>query len=177
MKDLTSLGGFTVLTLMTVAAIVYLLVGGKRRAALLLAAAVGGGALLSSGLKMLFLRPRPELVPHVVDVASASFPSGHALLAATTYLTLGALLARVQPQWRLKVYLFSVATALALAIGASRVYLGVHYPSDVLAGWAVGAAWAMSCWAVAAWLQRRGQVEGQPPELDADAAGADVEQR
>ncbi len=163
MKDLTSLGGFTVLTLLTLAAIGYLLMDGKRGAALLLAVSIGGGTLLSSLLKVGFDRPRPDLVAHLVDVRTLSFPSGHAMLSAITYLTMGVLLARVSPRRRLKAYVISVAILLTLMVGASRVYLGVHWPTDVLGGWCVGAAWAMLCWWIAVQLQRRGTVE-QPGE-------------
>jgi undecaprenyl-diphosphatase len=160
-RDITSLGGYPVLILVTLAAIGFLLIVGKRHAALLVLVSIAGGMLLSSGLKRLFDRPRPDLVPHAVEVYTMSFPSGHATLSAVTYLTLGALLARVQPRRRVKAYLLSVAVVLAVLIGASRVYLGVHWPTDVLAGWCVGAAWAMLCWTAAAWLQRRGKVEAQ----------------
>ena len=163
-SDITSLGGYPVLVLVTLAVIGFLLIVGKRHAALLVVVAIGGGTLLSSGLKGLFDRPRPDLVPHAVEVYTMSFPSGHATLSAVTYLTLGALLARVQPRRRVKAYLLSVAVLLAVLIGASRVYLGVHWPTDVLAGWCVGAAWAMLCWTVATWLQRRGEVEGEHEE-------------
>jgi undecaprenyl-diphosphatase len=159
MKDLTSLGGFTVLTLLTLSAVGYLLMDGKRGAALLLAVSVGGGTILSSLLKIGFDRPRPDLVAHLVDVRTLSFPSGHAMLSAVTYLTIGVLLARVSPRRRLKAYVISVAVLLTLLVGSSRVYLGVHWPTDVLGGWCVGAAWAMLCWWVAVWLQRRGTVE------------------
>ena len=162
--DVTSLGSITVLALVSLAAIGFLLVVRKRAAALLVLVSVGGGQLLSSLLKEVFERPRPDLVPHVVQIVTASFPSGHAMLSAVTYLTLGTLLARVQPLRRVKVYLFAVAVLLTLLIGVSRVYLGVHWPTDVLAGWCVGAAWAMLCWLVAVWLQRRGQVEGDARE-------------
>jgi undecaprenyl-diphosphatase len=126
----------------------------------------GGGSLLTFVLKSLFDRPRPDVVVHLVGVSSASFPSGHAMASATIYLTLGALLARVQPQRRLKIYAGVVAATLTVLVGLSRVYLGVHWPTDVLAGWCVGAAWAMLCWLIAAWLQRRGAVEGTPPTGD-----------
>jgi undecaprenyl-diphosphatase len=160
-RDLTGLGGDTILFIVTASAIIYLLMAGKRAAALLVFVAVDGGLLLSTLLKMEFDRPRPDLVAHAVRVYTASFPSGHATLSAVTYLTLGALLTRVVPKRRIKVFFMGLAIFLTLVVGASRVYLGVHWPSDVLAGWCVGAAWASLCWFVALQLQRRGQVE--PP--------------
>jgi undecaprenyl-diphosphatase len=158
-RDITGLGGHTVLTIVTFAAVVYLLLARKRHAALLVLVAVGGGMLMSTLLKLGFARPRPDLVPHNVRVYTASFPSGHAMLSAVTYLTLGALLARVEPRRRVKAFLLGVAILLTVLIGLSRVYLGVHWPSDVLAGWCGGAAWAALCWFVALQLQRRGEVE------------------
>jgi undecaprenyl-diphosphatase len=158
-RDITALGGHVVLTIVTLASIAYLMMTRKSHAALLVVAAVGGGMLLSSALKLGFERPRPDLVPHAARVYTASFPSGHAMLSAVTYLTLGALLARVQPSRRLKAFLIGLAVTLTILVGASRVYLGVHWPSDVLAGWCVGAAWASLCWFIALQLQRRGQVE------------------
>jgi undecaprenyl-diphosphatase len=121
--------------------------------------------MLSTGLKMGFERPRPDLVPHATQVYTASFPSGHAMLSAVTYLTLGALLSRVQRRRRVKAFFLGLALTLTLLIGLSRVYLGVHWPSDVLAGWCIGAAWASLCWFVALQLQRSGQVE-EPGETD-----------
>lgn len=158
-KDITALGGTTVLTLITAAAIGYLLIDRKRAAALLVLVSIGGGVLLSSLAKNIVARPRPELVAHLVEVHTLSFPSGHAMMSAVTFLTLGALLARMQPRRRLKAYLLGVAVILTILVGVSRVYLGVHWPTDVLAGWCAGAAWAILCWTVALWLQRRGRVE------------------
>jgi len=166
-RDITSLGGTVLLTLLTITVTGYLLIDGKRATALLVIAAIGGGNVVSDLLKRAFGRPRPDLVAHLVDVRSLSFPSGHAMLSAITYLTLGALLARVHSRRRIKAYLLTVAVGTTLLVGVSRVYLGVHWPTDVLAGWCAGAAWAMLCWRVALWLQRRGQVE---PE---GASGAD----
>ena len=160
-RDITGLGGHPILAFITLSVVIYLLMVGKRRAALFVFVAIGGGMLLSAGLKMGFQRPRPALVPHEVRVYTASFPSGHAMLSALTYLTLGALLARVEPRRRVKALVVGLTVALTLIIGVSRVYLGVHWPSDVLAGWCVGAAWAALCWFVALQLQRKGQVE--PP--------------
>ncbi len=170
-RDITGLGGYAILTIVTLAALAYLLMAGKRAAALLLLVAIVGGMLLSTGLKSGFERPRPDLVPHETRVYTASFPSGHAMLSAVTYLTLGALLTRVQQRRRIKAFIMGLAIAITLLVGVSRVYLGVHWPSDVLAGWSVGAAWASLCWFVALQLQRRGQVEkpgetSLPPESD-----------
>jgi undecaprenyl-diphosphatase len=169
-RDITALGGTTVIVLITAAAIVYLLIEGKRGTALLVLAAIGGGTLVSQLLKGVFARPRPELVAHLVETRSLSFPSGHAMLSAVTFLTLGALIARVQTRRRLKIYFLSLAITLTLMIGASRVYLGVHWPTDVLAGWCLGAAWAMLCWAVMLALQRSGKVEDEADAAEADEA-------
>lgn len=159
MRDITSLGSFTVLTIMTFAVIGYLLIDGKRHAAAFVLIATSGGLVLSESLKALFARPRPDLVAHLVDVHSMSFPSGHAMLSAVTFLTLGALLTRELGRRRLKIYIVSVAILLTLLVGASRVYLGVHWPTDVLAGWCAGASWAIGCWLIARWLQERGRIE------------------
>ena len=162
-RDITGLGGNAVLTLVTLASATYLAMTGKRRAALLLLVAVGGGTLLSTLLKSGFERPRPDLVPHQVRVYTASFPSGHAMISAVTYLTLGSLLARTESRRAVKGFLLGLAVVLTLLVGASRVYLGVHWPSDVLAGWCGGAAWAALCWFVELQLQRTGQVERAVP--------------
>jgi undecaprenyl-diphosphatase len=164
MRDITSLGSTTVLTIVTLAAVFYLVMDGKRASAALVAIAVSGGAVLSFVLKSGFDRPRPDLVAHLVEVSTLSFPSGHAMGSAVTYLTLGALLARTQPRRRIKIYVLTVAVLLTLMVGISRVYLGVHWPTDVLAGWCAGSAWALICWTVALWLQRRGGIEPTPSE-------------
>ena len=160
-RDLTSLGSPSVLTLVTIGAVGYLWLERNRGAALFVVISVAGGAALEILLKLGFARPRPELVSRLVDVNSFSFPSGHATMATITYLTLGVLLASVQKRRRMKLYLLAVATFLALLVGFTRVYLGVHWPTDVLAGWCVGAAWALGCWLIATWLQHRGAIEGE----------------
>jgi undecaprenyl-diphosphatase len=144
---------------MTLAVLGYLVIGGKRAAALLVLVSVAGGVALSSALKIGFDRPRPDLVAHLVDVHTLSFPSGHAMVSAVAYLTLGALLAQTQVRKGLKAYVITVAVVLTLLIGVSRVYLGVHWPTDVVAGWCAGAAWAIGCWVIAAWLQGQGRIE------------------
>lgn len=158
-RDITGLGGFGVLTLLTLAATGYLLLHRKGHTALYLVLATGSGILMSTLLKHLFDRPRPDLVPHAQVVYTSSFPSGHSMMSAVVFFTLGALLAGVQTNLRLRAYLLAVAAVLALLVGASRVYLGVHWPTDVLAGWTAGAAWALLCWIVAEWLRRHGHVE------------------
>ncbi|MFP5288270.1 MAG: phosphatase PAP2 family protein [Thermoanaerobaculia bacterium] len=160
-RDFTALGGIPVLLLLTVAASTFLVLDGKHRAAVMVLVAVGGALLWSSLLKDGFQRPRPDLVPHGAHVYTASFPSAHSMMSAATYLTLGALLARVQPRRRLKIFLLVFAALLTFIVGCSRVYLGVHWPTDVLAGWTAGSVWALLCWLAARWLQRRGKVEAE----------------
>lgn len=169
MIGVTSLGGWTVLTLITCFVVAYLLITGRRASALLVFGSVAGGSLLSSALKIGFARPRPDLVDHLVNVSSASFPSGHAMLSAAIYLTLGALLARTEARRSVRGFLFGVAMFLTLIIGVSRVYLGVHYPTDVLAGWSMGAAWALVCWMIA---RRFGLNGGEADAVDAAVTSA-----
>lgn len=159
MRDITGLGGTGVLTLVTLSAAGFLMLEGKRHAALLLVLAVLGGMLLSSLLKAGYDRPRPTLTPHGSYVVSPSFPSGHSMMSAVVYLTVGSLIARLRPNPRVRVYVLLLSALVAIIVGVSRVYLGVHWPTDVLAGWAVGAAWALLCWLIALLLQRRGSVE------------------
>ncbi|WP_246173810.1 phosphatase PAP2 family protein [Limnoglobus roseus] len=158
-RDVTALGGPAVLTLVTAGVVGYLLAGRHRPAAVFVLTAVVGGAVLSAALKAAFARPRPAVVPHLAAVSDASFPSGHAMLSAVVYLTLGAMLARLVTAGWAKAYFVLVAACLAALVGISRVYLGVHYPSDVAAGWSAGAAWSGLCWLVARRLQRRGVVD------------------
>ncbi len=159
MVDFTALGGAPVLTLITLFAVGYLIAVRKFSTAGFVALSVSCGAILSTAIKAYFVRPRPELVPHLVDVASPSFPSGHAMNSAIVYLTLAVLLARSQTSRRVQIYLLGVAILLALLVGSTRVFLGVHWPSDVLAGWAVGAAWAAACSVTAKLLQRGHRIE------------------
>ena len=165
MRDLTALGSYAFIVIVVVAATGYLLLIRKVGLAMFMAAAVVGGILISNLLKMAFDRPRPEL-DHAARVFTPSFPSGHAMLSAVTFLTLGALLTRANVDWRVKLYFLAVAVLLTLIVGLSRIYLGVDYPSDVIAGWCVGSAWALVCWAVALWLQARGSVEPAASESD-----------
>jgi undecaprenyl-diphosphatase len=158
-RDFTGLGSMAVLGLLTLAVCGFLLLDGKERVALLVFAAVGGGLLGGTLLKAGFQRPRPDLVPHRAVVSSSSFPSGHSMNAAATYLTLGALIARVQKRRRLRAFILSLAAFLTLLVGFSRVYLGVHWPTDGLAGWTAGGVWSFLGGLVALRLQRRGAIE------------------
>jgi undecaprenyl-diphosphatase len=157
-RDITALGSYAVLSIIFFAVVAYLLMTQQRAAAFWVLAAVGGGVLLSNMLKLAFERPRPDFVPHAVRVFTTSFPSGHATLSAITYLTLGTLLAGLHDSIRFKIYFLSLAALLMVAVGISRIYLGVHYPTDVLAGWCIGASWAAFCWSIFHWLQGRGQI-------------------
>lgn len=166
MVDFTALGGGAVLTLITLLAAGYLLARRKAAMALFLTVAIAAGGILNTLLKYGFVRERPDVVPHLVEVSSASFPSGHAMNSAVVYLTLGALLARSMGDWRIRGYLLMVSMLLVILIGFTRIYVGVHWPTDVLAGWAVGAAWAILCSVVAQALQRRSAVEPEDPSAE-----------
>ncbi|QOL80134.1 phosphatase PAP2 family protein [Pseudooceanicola spongiae] len=159
MRDLTALGGVTVLTLITLCVLVFLVLRRQRASALFMGVAILGGQALSHLAKLGFSRPRPDLVPHGVEVATTSFPSGHSMMAAVTYLTLAVMLARSERHLSIRAFYISVAAILAMLVGVSRVYLGVHWPSDVLAGWTLGAAWALGVWLLARQMGRKGQIE------------------
>lgn len=150
MKDVTSLGSTTVLTIITFVALGFLLSSKRFALAGVLGASITLGTIFNSLLKNIFERARPEFVAEGVPIDSFSFPSGHAMLSAIVYLSLGALLARSEQRRPYKAYILGIVIALTLLIGSSRLYLGVHYPTDVLAGWCIGALWAMATWWVAA---------------------------
>jgi len=159
MIDVTALGSVTVLTIITILAAGYLLADRKPAIAAFTTAAVGTGALLGTVLKAIYERARPDVVEHLAGTHSASFPSGHAMNSAVVYLTLAVLIARSAQSRSVRRYLISVAIALTLAVGFSRVYLGVHWPTDVVAGWGVGGIWAICCSLVAKSLQSRQRIE------------------
>lgn len=148
-RDISGLGGPGVLTLLVSACVIFLVLSNNLRTAIFVALATISGAALSSLLKMGFDRPRPDLIPNLTHVYGASFPSGHAMVSAVVYLTLGSLLTRVVSRFWSKIFVMAVAVLLTGLIGLSRLYLGVHWPSDVLAGWAAGAAWALMWWIIA----------------------------
>ena len=151
MRDITSIGSASLLSIVTIIAVLNLLLSGQRRLAVYVAATVVGGSVLSTVLKAIFDRPRPD-IPGAPHVFTASFPSGHAALSAVVFLTLAAILSAATSSRRLKVFYVAVGTALTLLVGVSRIYEGVHYPTDVAAGWILGLAWALLCWVGAQFL-------------------------
>lgn len=162
MRDITALGGFAVLILLVTVAGGCLWLDGKKPAARILLGAVASGYLLGTALKTYFARPRPTVVPFLVrvfDIAHASFPSGHALMSSITYLTLGAVVSQsATNRPRLRVFMILAALVITLLVGASRVYEGVHYPSDVLGGWTAGLVWATLWSLIGRWCQRPKEV-------------------
>lgn len=153
--DITALGSATVLGLSVLAVTGYLLLQGMWRTSAFVFLASFGGWFINGALKQLFQRPRPDVVPHLREVMTMSFPSGHALTSAVVYLTLGALLMRIAERRLVKLYCMLVAAAATILVGATRVYLGVHYPTDVLAGWLIGLSWALLCWIIERAIERR----------------------
>lgn len=162
-RDVTALGSFTLLGLIAASVCIYLALSRLTTEAWLVVISLLSGMALSTVLKMSYDRPRPDLTA-LSHQFTASFPSGHAMLSAVTFLTLGALLSRLAPTRILRLYSFGMALFLTFIVGTSRIYMGVHYPSDVLAGWCLGAAWALLCSSVAFLLQRRGELTGAPAQ-------------
>ncbi len=144
-RDITGLGGVAVLTLFITASAGFLAVHRAYRTMIVLLVSTTTGIIFSLLLKQGFSRPRPDLVPHLADVYTSSFPSGHSMMSAIVYLTLAAILAPVLKHFWLRLYVLACAVTLTGLIGASRVYMGVHYPTDVLAGWTAGLVWAITC--------------------------------
>lgn len=155
MRDVTGLGGFGILSFLVLGVTGFLAATHRRREAIEIFVISLSGWLLSHSMKLMFGRPRPELVPHGADVFSSSFPSGHAMVSAVVYLTLATVLARSTDDVRVKAFVMGLALVTTVAIGISRIYLGVHWPSDVLAGWALGAAWVGAAWIVVRWIEGR----------------------
>jgi undecaprenyl-diphosphatase len=158
--DISALGGYTLMWLFGLAGLVWLIAAGKRAEAGGIAVSLIGSSVIDGLLKSWIARPRPELVPHLVQVTNASFPSGHAMISSAVYLTLALMLAEGMPRdsWRGRAGRVAVVgffSLLAVLIGMSRVYLGVHWPSDVLAGWCFGTAWALLVWMGDRWLGRK----------------------
>lgn len=170
-RDLTAMGGTTILTLLCLAVAGFFIIERKPRMLAFLAFAVIGGLLLSLALKTGFDRPRPDFLPHGDRVYTASFPSGHSMNSAIVYLTLGAIIARTRQRRLTKIYVLTIAVLFTVLVGFSRMYLGVHWPTDVVAGWAAGAAWAGLCSLGVLILQRRRMVERSDEAVTSDDRG------
>lgn len=172
-RDITALGGVAVLSIVILAVCGYLLLSGTYRTMIFVALATTTGMSVSMLMKRVFARPRPEVVEHLSYVMSSSFPSGHTMMSAIVYLTLGGLLASIVESRWLKAYLISTALLLTALVGLSRIYVGVHYPTDVMAGWTAGLVWASACLLLFRFLQSTGEVEqrleeaGHKAEADA----------
>lgn len=161
-RDISALGSQGVLFLGVFAASGFLVMRRQYHAAVLLLVAAVGAYFVAAGLKGVFDRPRPSMVtPFSFHTGTRSFPSGHSVMAAAVYLTLGALLSRLVKPLVHKIYFIGMAALLACLVGLSRIYLGMHHPTDVVAGWIIGAYWAGFCWEITTLMQRRGKVE--PP--------------
>ncbi|GAB2702457.1 phosphatase PAP2 family protein [Aliiglaciecola aliphaticivorans] len=156
MRDITALGGVAILTSFTLFVTLFLLIENKPKIAALLVVAITSGMLVSFSLKYGITRPRPDLVPHGSYVYTSSFPSGHAMLSALVYFTLAGMLSYLPVRNRVKTYFYVIAIILTFSIGVSRVYLGVHWPTDVIAGWLMGIGWALLTLVVARFLRMNG---------------------
>lgn len=153
--DITALGSTVVLVMLVCAVAGFLWLQRQTRLMVLLIAAMAGGTVLNALMKMTFARARPTVVPHLREVFTYSFPSGHAALSAIVYLTIGVLLFDVVQGRAARLYCLAVAMTATALVGCSRVFLGVHYPSDVLAGWAAGIGWAGLCWLAVQYFAHR----------------------
>lgn len=146
--DLTAIGGPTVLALVVFAVVGFLALQTRYHTALVVLITAASGEVANIAIKNAFMRPRPTVVPHLREAFSTSFPSGHAMESAIIYLTLGAMLMRLAERRITKLYCMGMAIFVTFLVGMSRVYLGVHYPTDVLGGWIFGFMWASLCWLV-----------------------------
>jgi undecaprenyl-diphosphatase len=163
--DLTGLGSIAILTVVVLGAVGLLVARKRSREAAMLFCASGSGLILLNILKVVFGRPRPPVAMHVVEVGNSSFPSGHAMLSAIVYLSLAMVFARGAEGESEGRFAVAAGVLVTLMVGVSRVYLGVHWPTDVIAGWALGAAWAMLWSLIAGFVaNRRGaSLEGPNP--------------
>lgn len=147
--NLSGLGSGAVSGLVTLIAICFLCLAGRFRYAALVFACAVGTLVVMMTLKGIYERERPSIVTPIEYQGDESFPSGHSMISCALYLTLATLIARALPKRRLRVFTIGIGVLLVFLIGTSRLYLGVHYPTDVLAGWTVGCTWALVCGIVA----------------------------
>ncbi len=158
-RDITALGSGAVLAIVVLIVTLYLILLKKYNAVLLVLGATIGGTILVTVIKLIVGRARPNVVPALMTETSLSFPSGHSAMSAVVYLSLAALLARMEFSYKIKIYIMTIALLLTFMIGLTRIFLGVHYPTDVLGGWAIGIAWATFCWFIAWYLENKKNVK------------------
>ena len=141
-RDLTSLGGVLLRNVLALAAVLALLFLRLRREAVLLVFTVAGGWLVNTLLKEAMGRERPEIVPHLTAAGGESFPSGHSFNSAVVFIAIALAFATLSARQSVRMTVIGAALAFSLAVAWSRVWLGVHFPTDVIAGWLGGAGWA-----------------------------------
>ena len=144
-RDITALGGVIVLALICLFVLGVLCLRKLYGLAGFVLVSVVAGSLMNTLLKEIIARPRPDIVPHATDAALSSFPSGHTMMSTIVYLTLGALLSLSTNNTRIKLYILAWSIVLPFMVGVSRLYLGVHWPTDIIAGWIAGATWSLLC--------------------------------
>ena len=145
-RDFTALGGYGLLTTVLVLVTAFLHLERRHTRAHFVVVTVTLGYVISMFLKRAVERPRPDIVPHLSHVNSLSFPSGHSMMSAVVYLTLGLMLSEIASSRSVKCFLVITPLTIAAAVGVSRVLMGVHYPTDVVAGWSAGLSWTLFCW-------------------------------
>jgi undecaprenyl-diphosphatase len=175
-RDVTALGSTVIVLLISLGLVGFLLLHGDRRTAILLVAAVLGAYVLNLLFKAVYARPRPDIVPALSAAYNASFPSGHSMISAAMYPTIGALLAQLQTRRRTRVYFIFLGLFVTLIVGLSRIYLGVHWPSDVLAGWIAGGIWALLVWSVAYHMPQRSDTTAKSDKRQEAKSGAGAQE-
>jgi len=153
-RDITALGGFLVLGMLSLFVVGYLWLKKQHKMAVFVGASVFTGIAINTLLKELITRPRPDIISHGTGAALSSFPSGHTMMSTVVFLTLGALLSLATNDRKIKFYILFWSILLPLLVGLSRLYLGVHWPTDIIAGWIAGATWALICVLLGQWFIR-----------------------
>ena len=146
--QITALAGWPIIVLLTVALSGLFLIRKQFKYLGVILAVIIGESVLVSMLKSFFDRERPDFIYHLVEVGTKSFPSGHSASAAAFYLTVGLMAANMSSVPVVRRYIMTISIVVIMLIGASRIFLGVHYPTDVIAGFAIGAAWASAIWLI-----------------------------
>ena len=164
MRDITAFGGVGILVIISLLVFIYLLLAGHQTIAWCFFVAIITGITLSFSLKYGFTRPRPNLVPHGSYVYTSSFPSGHAMMSSLIYFSIAGMLSYLPFRRTIKSFFFFVAFGITISVGFSRVYLGVHWPTDVLAGWLTGTGWAVLSLFVVRYCQAKSWIQLNPIE-------------